>query len=467
MSIRNLVVALSAAIVAQVAVAQSTITPLATFGTNGWLMPGSSAYLGSAHFERGLAFNPVTGNLVLVSRAGGNHVRLLDGTTGADLGGLITTGMAGGTYLLNMAGVADDGAIYVGNLTTSLTSPFKVYKWDSEAWGLGNAPSVAYSATTGVTRTGDSFAVYGGVASPAIFAAAGSNNVNASNFAVGTLDASNTTTAYTSIAGTTATSNDYRLSLTFVDANTVIGNQGANARLTTINGATATLAASIPLGTVQRPLDYAVINGTPVLAVVDSATSLVTVYDLTVPSSPAVLTSGTAVSGTLVANTNGTGSVQWGAITGNSAVLYAMSTNHGIQAFTVTIDPPARAVAFGVGCGSPALSLTGVGAPLLPSTVQLQVDNLAPTVVAGFYAYGFVEIPGGAALPFAPGCFQYLVPLTTSFFFPGGAPSFSHPLGFPNDPGYAGLDVFVQAGSFDLSSTILSTNGLRLHLNVF
>ena len=36
-----------------------------------------------------------------------------------------------------------------------------------------------------------------------------------------------------------------------------------------------------------------------------------------------------------------TGSVQWGGITGNSATLYALSTNNGIQAFTVTvIEPP-------------------------------------------------------------------------------------------------------------------------------
>jgi hypothetical protein len=467
MSLRTFVVALSAAIAAQVAVAQSSITPLTTFGTNGWLMPGSSAYLGSGHFERGLAYNPVTGNLVLVSRAGGNHVRVLDGTTGADLGGLLTTGMSGGTYVLNMAGVADDGAIYVGNLTTSLAAVFKVYKWDSEAWGLGNAPSVAYSGSPGVTRLGDSFAVHGGVLSPAIFATGGSNNVSASNFAVGALDTSNVATAYTSVAGTTTTSNDYRLGMAFVDADTVIGNQGANARLTSFNGATATLDATVPVGTLQRPLDYAVINGTPVLAVVDTATSMVTVYDLTVPSSPAVLTSGTAVSGTLVANGNATGSVQWGPITGNTAVLYAMSTNQGIQAFTVTIDPPARSVAFGIGCGSPALALSSVGAPLLPSTMQLQVDNIPVTVVAGFYMFGFQEIPGGASLPFAPGCFQYLVPLSTSFFFPAGAPSYSMPQNWPNDPGFAGVDVFAQAGTFDLSSAILATNGLRLHLNVF
>ena len=33
------------------------------------------------------------------------------------------TGVAGGTFTINMIDVADDGAIYVGNLSTSATSP--------------------------------------------------------------------------------------------------------------------------------------------------------------------------------------------------------------------------------------------------------------------------------------------------------------------------------------------------------
>ncbi|MBM4063369.1 MAG: DUF4623 domain-containing protein, partial [Planctomycetes bacterium] len=207
---RNLVAATLAAVAASTALAQSSITPLATFGTNGWLAPGSSPYLGVTHMERGLAYNPVTGNLVLVSRSGGTFVRLLDGNTGTDLGGFDTTGMTGGTYVVNMAGVDDSGAIYVGNLSTLATSPFKVYKWDSEQLGLLIPPAVVYDALTGVTRTGDSFAIYGGLTTPAVFASAGSNNVSASNFVVGTLDGTNTSTAYLSVPGTSTANNDYR-----------------------------------------------------------------------------------------------------------------------------------------------------------------------------------------------------------------------------------------------------------------
>jgi hypothetical protein len=40
----------------------AVMSPLTTFGTNGWLAPGAIPQLGTANNERGLAFNPVTGN---------------------------------------------------------------------------------------------------------------------------------------------------------------------------------------------------------------------------------------------------------------------------------------------------------------------------------------------------------------------------------------------------------------------
>lgn len=450
------------------ALSQSTMAPIASFGTNGWIAPGASAFVTTGNTERGLAYNPITGNLVLVSRAGGTNLRVLDGVTGADLGALDSTGITGGTFVVSQGEVADDGIIYVCNLSTSIGAAFKVYKWDSEALGLVTPPTVAYTGTPGVTRLGDSFAVYGGSAVPAQFAAAGSNNVSASNFAVGSLDGLNTATPYLSVPGTTTTSNDYRLALTWIDQNTLLGNQGANVRVTALAGATATLSASIPVGAAQRAMDYAVIAGTPVLAILDTNSSIVRIYDITVPTAPTLLTSATTTTGTLTANGNGTGSVQWGAISGNSATLYAMSSNQGIQAFQVTIDLPASAQPFGIGCGTPALALSAVGAPILPSTIQLQVDNLPVTTGAGFFLLGFGSIPGGAPIPVAPGCLQYVIPVSTLFFFPLGAPSFQQPLGFPNDPGFAGFEVFVQGGAFDgVSSAITATNGLRLYLKTF
>ena len=74
----------------------------------------------------------------------------------------------------------------------------------------------------------------------------------------------------------------------------------------------------------------------------NSATSIVRVYDVTDPAAPALAGSLTTTTGTLVANANGVGAVAWGKITPGAtttANLYAMATNRGIQAFTVTVTP--------------------------------------------------------------------------------------------------------------------------------
>jgi hypothetical protein len=453
------------------ALAQSTMTPLATFGTNGWLAPGASAFVTTGNTERGLAYNPTTGNLVLVSRAGGNHARVLDGTTGADLGGLDTTGVAGGTFAVNMTGITDDGTIYVGNLSTSATANFKVYAWSGEATGFTTPPTVAFDAPSGVARSGDAFAVRGSFVDPHVFVVGGGTAVATgqnSNFVHGALDGTNTSTAYIAIPGTTTASNDYRLGLAFVDAGTVIGNQGGLGRITTFSGATATVTASPNLlGSSRRALDYAVIGGVPVLAVIDSVTAQVTVFDLSVPGAPLTLATANNTSGALTANANATGSVQWGAISGNTALLYALGTNHGVQAFTVTIQQPARATTFGAGCGTPALALGATGAPILPSSINLQTTNIPPAAVVGGYALGFAGIPSGVPIPIAPGCSQFVVPLATDFFLPLGNPSHQLPQNYPADPGYAGLEIFAQSFTIDGASAILSSNGLKLYLQTF
>jgi len=318
-----------------------TLTPLTSFGGgDGWLAPteGGISYLTTGTTERGLAYNGVTGNLVLVSRAGGNNIKVLDGDSGADLGSLNATGISGGTFPVNMVGVSDDGAIYVGNLSTAANANFKVYKWTSEADGLTTAPTVAYDALSGLARTGDSFAVQGAGAS-AQFAAAGTSATSASSFAVGPLNASNASVSYLSVPTTSTGSNDYRLSLAFLDGDTLIGNQGANGRVTDFNGSTASVAYTIPLGAAQRALDYTIIGGTPYLAVLDSNSSLLSIYDVSNPTSPSLAASGTTTTGPLTSNGNGTGSVAWGDITGNTATVYAMNSSQGIQAMTFTVVP--------------------------------------------------------------------------------------------------------------------------------
>jgi hypothetical protein len=414
----------AAAAFAAHASAQVSLTPVAGFGNNGWMAPGSIPNLATTNNERGLAYNPVTGNLVLVSRTGGNNVRILNGATGADLGGLDLTGITGGTFAVNMPGVADDGSIYVANLaifnaTTNPAPLFKVYRWNDEVSGLTTAPLVAFSGTPGAQRIGDSFAVNGGTgATPLQFAAAGStvlNNANAtigSNFAIGQLDFSNTAVQYGLIAGTTsAGSNDYRLGITWLDNDTVIGSQGTNGRITTFDPVTQTavLDNTIALnGAPRRALDFAVIGGLPLLAVLDSNNSVVTIFDITNPQAPLVMASGTTTTGTLTTNLNGTGAVAWGAINGTSARLYAMNSNQGIQAFDFSFGPIASATTYGVGCEG--LTLGNTGTPKLGSSAfSLDVGNVPVFAPLAFVAFGSLPINPGIDLTGLgmPGCFSY------------------------------------------------------------
>ena len=452
--------------------AQVSITPLASFGTNGWLAPGSTPYLTTGNTERGLACNPLTGNLVLVARqnvAGvSNNVRLFDGQTGADLGGFDNTNIAGGTFPMNMVDIAEDGAIYVCNLSTSGASPFKVYRWDSELLGPLLPPTAVYDGLSGLGRTGDAFAVQGGsLANPVQFAAAGGTTVSASNFVIGTLDTSNFSTPYLSVPGTGTASNDYRLGLTFVDADTLIGNQGGLARMTSFDPTTATVDASIPLGgAARRAMDYAVIGNTPVLAVIDTNSSDVTIYNITDPTAPVVLGTANNTLAPLSPNANGVGSVQWGAISGNTALLYAMSTNQGIQAFQVVLSPLAGVSTFGVGCDG--LVLSANGQPSLGNTAfELAVANVPAVSPAAFVAFGTTSTNPGVDLTAVgmPGCFGY-----TSFdigvFTTGTLVSGTGvlPLAVPSGVNFAGFTVAVQGLSFSLTTALnlASSNGAQI-----
>ncbi|HWI58037.1 MAG TPA: hypothetical protein VNZ22_12485, partial [Bacillota bacterium] len=136
--------------------------------------------------ERGLAYNPRTGHVLLVSRnsATGTDgpnacgVGILDGNDGHYIGQLNltlpdnTTIRANGlgTFKLDMIDVAEDGVIYAGNLTTSGTVPFIIYRWQNES----ASPTIAYTGNpadlTQATRCGDDFAVRGSGAGTQIIA---------------------------------------------------------------------------------------------------------------------------------------------------------------------------------------------------------------------------------------------------------------------------------------------------------
>src|SRR5687767_15195966 len=129
-----------------------TLTPL-------WsLKPGDRPYLtgtsgtgANDNLQRGIAYNPATEHVLLVSRwtnsapAGSSFIQgiyILDAFDGAEVGTLNADGISGGTFLLLKINVADDGVIYAANFGTySATAPVKIYRWADE----GAAPTIAFT----------------------------------------------------------------------------------------------------------------------------------------------------------------------------------------------------------------------------------------------------------------------------------------------------------------------------------
>ena len=320
------------------------MSPFLTFGgADGWLAPGEggTAYLGTGNNERGLAYG--NGHVYLVSHANVSgttaNVRILDATTGADLGGLNNTGISGGTFLVNNIAVGGDGAIYVANLTTqSTTSPFKIYKWLTE----GSAPTVAYSGNGGIaaSRLGDDFAAIGSGSSTLLAAGYNSTPAVAGNNGYALLDPTAGTATAVGFTGTPPNAGDFRLGLTFVDSSHVLGTAGSSLyRNTSFSGAAGTLINSPTIpdpsgATADRMLGYTTIGGKAILAIQSIGDSHVSIYDESDPSAPVYIASGNNTSGSLTANANGTGEIAWSDQIDNgdgtySRRLYAMSSKPG------------------------------------------------------------------------------------------------------------------------------------------
>ncbi len=136
-----------------------------------------------------------------------------------------------------------------------------------------------------------------------------------------------------------------------MDSNTIYGTQGTNLRLTDFSGASGTLVDSSTFAAGERGLDYIEYGGVKLLATINSATSVVTLYDVSDPTTLASPVTLTNTTGTLTANGNGTTSVQWGIGAGDEITLYAMATNQGIQAFKVSIPEPSSLLLGGLGLG--------------------------------------------------------------------------------------------------------------------
>jgi hypothetical protein len=143
-----------------------TVTPAVLSGalTQLWKRsPGELPFLNdSDNNHRGIAYNPLSGHLLVVSRTGSNAVHILEANTGNYLGALNPGAglIAGGTLVLNLVSVSEDGFIYAGNLTTNgTTQEFRLYAWIDE--DPSTAPYLAWHGDPGAgatNRWGDTMA---------------------------------------------------------------------------------------------------------------------------------------------------------------------------------------------------------------------------------------------------------------------------------------------------------------------
>ncbi len=328
------------------------IGPLTSFGgSDGWLSTNEYSALTTTGNERAIAYGG--GFLYLQSgTAGAPTVRYLDPMSGAELGQLNMAGVAGGVRVISGLGVGADGAIYGGNLSTALsdTSPFRVWRWANNS---ATAVQVYSGSPLAGARLGDSFDVTGGGANTRIAAGYGNTPAIAGNNGYAIIDPTAGTGTHVAFPGTPPAAGDFRLGITFgANANTVFGDQGCSAtdtRLTSFLAGVGSLDFTLKLtSAAERQMDFAIINGTPVLATVESTSlasgSTVRVYELTDPANPVLL--GTAKNATTaVGNSNGSGGIAWGGTEAigdgtTRAYLYAMNANNGLQAFVVVVPEP-------------------------------------------------------------------------------------------------------------------------------
>ncbi|MFN7138004.1 MAG: immunoglobulin domain-containing protein, partial [Limisphaerales bacterium] len=160
---------------------------------------GSKSYLGTSSTERGIAYNPFTQHIYVVSRAQPTPSIIILDRDGEYVGELDMTGITGGTFAVNRIAVSGNGQIYACNLNTA--NSFKVYRWIAEH----SAPTEVYSGTPGTgTRWGDVFDVRGSGNGTQILIAGGANDTNAALLRTTTLGTSFTATQITLTPGATA-----------------------------------------------------------------------------------------------------------------------------------------------------------------------------------------------------------------------------------------------------------------------
>lgn len=350
-----------------------TIAPGANF------IPDEPTFALSAtsNAERGIAYNPATGNVLITSRTTGNRVIVVDGATGAYKHQMSTSGVSGGGgNVLNMIGVAEDGVVYAANLVTTASPQLKIYRWASDAapteeearlpevvWFGDPAVDPATGISAGAQRWGDTMAVRGAGVNTQIAVGSGGSPVAIFTTADGV------TFTPTYIDGVTL--NGQNRGIAFGAGNTLYvrgsGNQIPVRRVAfnvSVNpGAFQELNqfSIFPLVNVSGNQFLAfttdVVNGW--LAGFDYTASTATpdtvrIFDISGPAVPPVPLA-TANIPTNNANVNGAGSTALG-----GGRLYVCDTNNGVVAYDIVVTPDAVAPTLGTSPGNRAVFERGL-----------------------------------------------------------------------------------------------------------
>ncbi len=152
-----------------------TVQAQAILPTEAWRIPGGaeSWFPASGDVVRGGAYNPATGHLLVVSRAGGTNVIVVDAATGDSLAALDMTGVAtsNGFFKLTEVGTTTDGQIFGVGLFLNNTNNIQIFRWADES----ATPTIVFDGPLAAGRWGDGFGV-GGSGNSARLYLSGSGN---------------------------------------------------------------------------------------------------------------------------------------------------------------------------------------------------------------------------------------------------------------------------------------------------
>jgi len=157
---------------------------------------------------------------------------------------------------------------------------------------------------------------------------------------------------------------------------------------------------------------------------------------------------------------------------GGSVAIDQARIGAGALSVSVATQVPsggAEVVTMGPGCGTPTPALAANGSPIIPNAgFELHVTSSPGAFLLMFFS------TGPANLQIAPGCFQYLDPLSVIGYgvhVTDGAGLGVVPVPVPNDPGFDGVPIYWQAaqdvpggpilGAFTISNGLITRFGCR------